>query len=757
MIPGHGVQRLAFSICFGISLTCAAGSSLLLDFGPTAVAPADAMLDMGHFSGAVPGAEISWNTVVNANNSSLVYSDGTAASGVSVIVGRSDYGAGNAIDFNNKLISSSALGSQLIAGIYTNTSPLKDGIFATGTSTVLTNALGIRIDGLAAGTYTLYISGRNTSTAVTASELFFATNGPAASSFSFSTNTTPSTLEVNSAAPIGSAPNPALAITGTFAYGDNCVSLVVNLNAGESVYLAATGVTNECRGFLNAVAIAPGLPVLTNFPATVGVQPANATVYGGATVTIGNVKYGGVPPLYYQWYFDGVALTGATNSTLTLSNVTAGMAGNYNVSVQNVIATNYSSNAVVTIIPLFNTAQMTNIWNILPGNTNHPYITTTAGGERGLAFNPVTTNLLVLTHVPTNNLVALDPATGNRRYLMNVAGIATNSAGMNMVGVAGDGAVYAGNVVANASSASTPYLLWQWVNDGSNTVPQLLFEGDPGFGTVAAGLRWGDNIAVCGAGSGTEILIAPGAEATGNGTNVVLFTTQDGLNFSQMVIGIYGVPSGFGQGGIAFGPVTNTFWAKNTGQQLYLVQFDPVAATGSVLYACGPSNGVPNSFQFISVNGSQNWLAGVMSVASGQPDNVRLYDIFNLTNGPVLADQELNLTANGNGFNNGVGVGSTAFGGNYLFSLDSQNGVRAFLISTNPAPFSITGINSQAGPNVALSWQSLPGFTYQVQTAGSLLNPGWANVGPSIMAYGTNASASVSASGTNQFYRVQGL
>src|SRR5690242_11473624 len=139
------------------------GASLLLDFGATTVASTEATLDMGHFAGAVPGGEISWNKIVNADSASgLVYSDGSAATGVSVIVGRSGAGVNDTINYNLKTISSSALGGQESWGIYTNTSPTKDGIFSTGTATVNTNALGIRVDGMPAGTYTLYISGRNT-------------------------------------------------------------------------------------------------------------------------------------------------------------------------------------------------------------------------------------------------------------------------------------------------------------------------------------------------------------------------------------------------------------------------------------------------------------------------------------------------------------------------------------------------------------------------------------------------------------------
>jgi hypothetical protein len=523
--------------CFALLTGQAQASSLLLDFGPTVATGTDTTLSMGHFAGAVPNNETSWNKIVNADaTSGLVYSDGSAANGVSVIVGRSDAGIGDTVDYNNKNITSSALGGQETWGIYTNTSPLKDGIFATGTGTVNTNVLGIRVDGLPAGTYTLYISGRNTSTAVVSGQRFFASHGASSASFTFATNTTSFVDEANSGSPIGSGhPTQADAITSTFAYGDNCAHLVVTLGVNDSIYLAATGITTNqgYRGFLNSVEIVPGAPVLTNFPATVGAQPNNATAYEGASLVIGGAQFGGVPPLYYQWYFNNVAIAGATNTTLPLTNVPANAGGNYSVTVSNQISVAVSSNAVLTVVPLYNTGQVTNIWNLLPGDRF--YITAVDGGERGLAYDPVTADLLVVCHVPTNNIVVLDPATGAEKGFMNLAYVPDTSLGVNMIGVADDGMIYTCGATANAGSASTPFYIIQWSNDDPNTIANgYAFADDPGVNDAAvgaAGLRWGDSFAVRGSGLDTQLLCGPGS-----GTNVCLFTTTDGFSFSPNII-----------------------------------------------------------------------------------------------------------------------------------------------------------------------------------------------------------------------------
>ena len=79
------------------------------------------------------------------------------------------------------------------------------------------------------------------------------------------------------------------------------------------------------------------------------------------------------------------------------------------------------------------------------------------------------------------------------------------------------------------------------------------------------------------------------------------------------------------------------------------------------------------------------------------------------------------------------------FGGNYVFALDSNNGIRAFLINTNYRP-----LGSRAhGPRwfkCILTWQSVAGHTYQVQFKDLVAVPGWTNIGSPITAIGGSTS-----------------
>ena len=483
------------------------------------------------------------------------------------------------------------------------------------------------------------------------------------------------------------------------------------------------------------------------------IQPVSQTVYPYPYTT--NVTLSVTPsstPNYVQWYFNGTnaqnAISGATNTTLILSNVTTAMAGTYSVTASNNFGVVWSS-ATLTVAPLTISGRLTNIWNLLPGARPYVSVTNTANLERGLAYDghPATgSGDLLLVSQATTNLVVLNATNGAEEYFMNL-----NSVTVNTVGVADDGTVYAANVTANAGSSSTPYNIFQWPDDSANSTPSLSFGGDPGFGTSAAGLRWGDNLAVRGSGTTTQILIAPGS-----GTNVCLLTTSDGFSFSTAnIITVSNVPSGFAQFGIAFGPGTNTFWAKTRSQQLYLVQFDTSTELGTPIYIAS-SNAVPNLFRFISTDPQQKWMAGVTTVNSGLPDNVSLFDISSFPADPVLVDQSLYSTANRSTFLSGNGTGVTAFGGNYLFALDSNNGIKAFLITTNLVPYSITSVLPVAGGNVALTWQSISGHTYQVQSRTNLSAGNWSNLGAPISASGSQTSATNPVSDPVKFFRVSG-
>ncbi len=102
-------------------------------------------------------------------------------------------------------------------------------------------------------------------------------------------------------------------------------------------------------------------------PPTITAQPINQTVLQGTTASF-NVTASGDVPLNYQWTFNGANISGATNSTLTLTNTLLSQAGNYAVLVTNTFGSVTSTNAALTIlVPAAITKQPTNQMVVIGG------------------------------------------------------------------------------------------------------------------------------------------------------------------------------------------------------------------------------------------------------------------------------------------------------------------------------------------------------------------------------------------------------
>ncbi len=128
--------------------------------------------------------------------------------------------------------------------------------------------------------------------------------------------------------------------------------------------------TNSSLTLSNAIGMQSGdyQVVITNLYGSVTSSPANllvvvpAAILSGPTDQIGtngqdvvlSVTAEGTQPLTYQWYFNFTnVLSGATNNTLTLSQVTPAQAGTYDVAVANAFGsvTSAPANLQVFVIP----------------------------------------------------------------------------------------------------------------------------------------------------------------------------------------------------------------------------------------------------------------------------------------------------------------------------------------------------------------------------------------------------------------------
>jgi len=84
--------------------------------------------------------------------------------------------------------------------------------------------------------------------------------------------------------------------------------------------------------------------------------PVSRTVVAGSNAVL-SVTATGTGPFAYQWLFNGSAINGATNSTLTLNNFLPNHAGLYSVIVRNTAGSVTSAPATLTLIPILQVSQ----------------------------------------------------------------------------------------------------------------------------------------------------------------------------------------------------------------------------------------------------------------------------------------------------------------------------------------------------------------------------------------------------------------
>jgi hypothetical protein len=83
----------------------------------------------------------------------------------------------------------------------------------------------------------------------------------------------------------------------------------------------------------------------------IGIQPTNQTTAQGLAEATFGVLAIGAPPLRYQWLFNGNVISGATNSTYTVTNAQPTNAGGYSVLLSNALGSVTSATAQLMVLP----------------------------------------------------------------------------------------------------------------------------------------------------------------------------------------------------------------------------------------------------------------------------------------------------------------------------------------------------------------------------------------------------------------------
>ncbi len=438
--------------------------------------------------------------------------------------------------------------------------------------------------------------------------------------------------------------------------------------------------TNKGQTTPTAAVIKVRIQADTN-PPSITTQPASQTLLEGGTIQLA-VGVSGAFPLSYQWQSNSVDIPGAVGPSLVINPATTNQSLAYRVIVTNALGSVTSLVANVTVQPLLRSTALTPLWSLAPGS--RPYLTTD-DRQRGLAYNPDGGQLLIASRAPGPGIYVLDGQTGADLYQLGLGSIVTGGTFvLNRIGTSDDGKVYAANLAQNGED----FRIYYWSAAIANDPPQLAYAGNPTPGSTN---RWGDTFDVRGSGNGIQIIAG-----SRQGKVVALFTTaDDGATFQATPITVSDAVNGSLGLGLAFG-AGNTFWGKGDGSNtLRQVQFDPGTSNGTTLHSFSTTAYTANAPLAISVMSN---LLGSISVEN--PDNVRLYTLYDLAQPPVLVDQELFPTDN----DNINGTASLDFGGGVLYALDSNNGIVALTVGAipppNPGPLLIT----RDGAKVKLTW-----------------------------------------------------
>ena len=454
--------------------------------------------------------------------------------------------------------------------------------------------------------------------------------------------------------------------------------------------------------------------------------PATTRAIAGQTIHLEVFAAPGVTN--YQWFSNSVPIAGATTYFIDVPNVQSTDSGTqYYVVANNGAGAVSSSVSTLQVVNVGDFFHMDLMWSktangvALTDPTN--YVTSSGGSttpnERTIAYNALSNQLLVVrgpSALGNVRVFVIDADSGNFLYNLNTNGIVTSGAlTLCGIGVADDGAVYAASVNSTGASDQS-FKVYRWSNTDSNTVPQLIFgtnasvaSGNP-IGDLVGGIfyRFGDNLAVRGSGNDTEIVLD---SQNSSKFATILRPIPDGTftNWTETGYLLQNIQGSYGSEAygttigrsLQFGS-SGTFWQKRynaaAGAPLAEMSYNPggglaalvAANTTAQLFTNGP----------VGVNSTLNVLAGINfagaagSDSATSPDTLDYYDVTDPTQAILLSRQSLPGGNSGNHKANGSAIGQVIFGANpvtgsnYLFAIDANNGVAAYVLSggSYPAP-----------------------------------------------------------------------
>lgn len=339
---------------------------------------------------------------------------------------------------------------------------------------------------------------------------------------------------------------------------------------------------------------------------------------------------------------------------------------------------------------------------LAPGTA--PYITT-GNTERGLAYNPLTGNLVLVSRNGGNNLQILDGNTGIAVGSLNNTGIAGGTFAVNMAGVADDGSIYVCNL---STSATANFKVYSWPSEaaGLTTPPAVAYDAISGIG------RTGDSFAITGGGASAVKFAASGSNPVTNGLNSCFVVGPvDGTNLSTAHINVPGGATANNDYRLAM-----TWLDANTliGTQGSNARVTSVLGGTATITDTIPTTAPQRAMDFAVIAGIP-----CLAILDSNSSIVTVFDI-SVPSVPVVIVS--GTATSGTLIANVNGTGSVAWGavnGNTarLYAMNSNQGIQAFDVTIQP-PASATAVGVGCGGTPATFYEHfVPSTTFDLSNS----------------------------------------
>lgn len=327
----------------------------------------------------------------------------------------------------------------------------------------------------------------------------------------------------------------------------------------------------------------------------------------------------------------------------------------------------------------------TNGW-LAPGTS--PYLTT-ANNERGLAWNPVTKNLVLPTRNGGNFIAILDGRTGAVNKTLDTTGVSGGTLAMMDAAVSADGAIFVSNL-QSGSSALSPFKIYKWNSEADTNAPTVAFSKvNPQ--TTNGAFRFGDSFDVYG--SGSDVIFAAGGGSSGTTAGLpnngnFMIGKLDGSNASTIYRAIPDTLVASNDYRLALTFIDADTIVGNQGASAKVTDFnvttDSITATGATITGTLALGAAERGLDYTVLNGT-----ALLATINTNTSLISVYDVTDLANMQLLATGS---TVAGTLLGNGNATSAVHWGemlsptSQILYGMSTNQGLQAMVFTLVPEP-----------------------------------------------------------------------